>query len=83
MEMKKETFDVIDLGYILEMDLILGLGNRVWNDLEERGYVTLEIYNRLEDFYESEDGSYFNYKTEMYQSDEATAIVEEIIGNIY
>lgn len=83
MEMKKETLDVVDLGYILEMDLILELGNYEWNDLEQRGQITLEIYNRLEEFYESEDGSYFNYKTEMYQSDEAKTIVQEVIGNIY
>lgn len=83
MKMNKKALDVIDLGYILEMDLILELGNYEWNDLEERGHATLKVYNRLEEFYESEDGSHFNYKTEMYQSDEAKAIVEEIIGNIY
>ena len=70
----EEVAEMMELVYLIELEYYI-----MWSSIEERFETADNIYQKLEEVYESEVGEQFGYRQEFYQSEVALTIAENVL----
>ena len=70
----EEVAEMMELVYLIELEYYI-----MWSSIEERFETADNIYQKLEEVYESEVGEQFGYRQEFYQSEVALKISENVL----